>query len=486
MKSRILIALILTAALLPVLYLWKAEYLPLIDYPNCLARVKIMKSIGTVPFYSGYFTTKFFSGPFPIPDIIFDLFATKLLFFLPGDTAGRIFLTLYVLLSIGSVLLLARETEADEELVLLAYLPVLYGLFFNMGLMNYMFSIPLVFLAMASLTRFGKQGKLSYLAIFLCLCMLVYISHLFSFFILLLFVILYLPGSDIKMKRIIFSVAAVFIFIAFIYIDRADLSMRWHPIGARYKLFIMPLYFLSYPVNYLDAVSGTMVLVFYGIGVISMFVIGRVERKRFLAAAGVLFAFYLILPFSGAGGSLVDVRVLPYALMLLVVSLGKAGKDRRVVPVIFFCIALAVKAYGSFSYYSAFEKEFPLSMSCMERVEKGSTVLPVVANSDTNINPYGNSWGYLFVRKEIMVPYVFAGRHQPVKYSRELFAPSGLWGYNKEYKEPPDFWEKLQKTYDYIIVYGDNKNLERAVSGFSSEICRTDKVSLFRVTGGRK
>ncbi len=486
MKSRIPIALILTAALLPVIYLWKAEYLPLIDYPNCLARVKIIKSIGTVPFYSGYFTTNFFSGPFPIPDIIFDLFATKLFFFLPGDTAGRIFLTLYVFLSIGSVLLLAKETEADEEVVLLAYLPVLYGLFFNMGLMNYMFSIPLVFLAMVSLIRFGKRGRLFYLAIFLCLCMLVYISHLFSFFVLFLFVILYLPGSDIKMKRIIFSTAVVFIFFALLYLDRADLSMRWHPIGVRYKLLIMPLYFLSYPVNYLDAVSGTMVLVFYCAGVISLFVISRVERKRFLVAATVLFAFYLLLPFSGAGGSLVDVRVLPYAFLVLLVSFGKAGKGRRVVPVIFFCIAFAIKAYGSFSYYSAFEKEFPVSLSCMEKVEKGSTVLPVVANSDSNINPYGNSWGYLFVSKEIMVPYVFAGRHQPVKYSRELFAPSCLWGYKKEYKEPPGFWERLEKTYDYIIVYGDNKKLEGAVGNFSSEICRTDKVSLFRVTGGRK
>jgi hypothetical protein len=45
MKSGMPIVIML-AAFPAVLYLWKAEYLPLIDYSDYLARIKIVKSIG--------------------------------------------------------------------------------------------------------------------------------------------------------------------------------------------------------------------------------------------------------------------------------------------------------------------------------------------------------------------------------------------------------------------------------------------------------
>jgi hypothetical protein len=256
--------------------------------------------------------------------------------------------------------------------------------------------------------------------------------------------------------------------------------MQHYPFRITYKLHLLPLYFLSYPVNYVDYTLGMVILVSYSLGLLWLLIRLILKNRRILILVLVLFIIYLLLPFSGASGTLVDARVLPFIVLLILVSSGNEEKYKRVILVILFGIALSIKAYGSFVYYSAFSNNFPKAMGCFEKIEEGSTLLPVVSMDESNINAYAHAWGYAVLKKDIIVPYIFAGKYQTLKYRDNLFAPSPLWGYNRTYDEPKAFWDNLRNTYDYVLIFGRNEKLKTAVEGIGYKaVCGTEVSTLY-------
>jgi hypothetical protein len=477
-----LVALVF-AGMLPLYFIWSSDFLPLTDFPNHIARIKILKVYGSSAFYKKYFFVDYFNGNLPIPDIIFDLFAVKLFPFLTVQSAGRLFLSLYVVLSVVSVLLLAEETGADREVVLLGYLTVVYDLFFNMAFLNFIFSIPLFMLCLVVFLRYEKSGRALYLTLLVVLSAVLYISHLFSFFVLAVTLISYVTLSRLRRKKVLLVLVGLSAVTVFLYLSGNVLVFRNYPSWMRYKFHLLPLYFFSYPVNYLDYRVGMLILALYVAGFIWHAATSPLANRGFAVMGMFFFFFYLALPFSGISGTMIDARALPFAALMLLISFGRRVKGGRAAPVILFLIVLALKAYGSFSYYSEFPHNFSKISDCMDRVEDGAALLPVCSIEDSNINPYTHVWAYAVLKKEIVTPYFFAGREQPLKYRRPLFAPSPLWGYEKKYDEPPAFWQKMRNTYDYVLIIGGNMQLKKAVRGISREVCDTGVASLYRVQG---
>jgi hypothetical protein len=481
MRKNLLTGVVVLLALLPLLFVWHSAYLPFADYPNHLAGVKIMRAYDSNPFYREYFAIHFLN-PLPVPNMIFDLFAVKLLPFVSEDAVGRLFLSLYVLLSLISVLLLCRETGADVNAALLGYLPVLFGFFFQMAFLNFLLSIPLVFLALTVLLRFEKSGRASHLVAFFGISILVYLSHIFSFFVLSLIVMARVPWTGAKTKKIFLPLACVFLVAVGVYLMRTDISFRWHPLGISYKFHIMPLYLLTYPLQYYDGLLGDICLALYIAGICWLLFFSRVKEKALFLSAAVLLFCYAVFPFSGARGTLIDVRLLPFAALLFLVSLDIRKKERYFVPFVLFAIVLALKLYGSLAYYASFAREFPAVMSCMEEIGEKSVVLPIVSIEGSNINPYSNSWGYLILKKDMVTPYIFAGSQQPLGQRRPLFAPSNLWGYGNSYDETPEFWERIRETYGYVLIIGRNEKLQGTVRRFGRKQCGTSVMTLYRLT----
>jgi hypothetical protein len=478
-----LVALVLVG-MLPLYFIWSSDFLPLTDFPNHIARIKILKIYEASAFYKKYFFVDYFNGYLPIPDIIFDLFAVKLLPFLTSQSAGRLFLSLYVLLSVMSVLLLAEETGADREVALLGYLPIVYSLFFNMALLNFIFSIPLFMLCLVAFLRYEKSGRLPYLALLIVLSVLLYISHLFSFFVLAVILISHVALSRLRRRRALLVMAVFSAVMVLLYLSGNVLAFRNYPSWMHYKLHLLPLYFLSYPINYLDYRVGLVILVLYAAGLLWHAATSPLAHRGFAVMGIFFFLFYLVLPFSGVSGTMIDARALPFGVLMLLVSFGRRMKVGRGAPVILFLIVLAIKAYGSFSYYSEFPYNFSRISHCMDQVDEGAVLLPVCSMDGSNINPYTHVWAYEVLKKEIVTPYLFAGREQPLKYRRPFFAPSSLWGYEKKYDESPSFWQKMRNTYDYVLVVGYNAKLKKAVGDIGRKVCDTGVASLYRVEGG--
>ncbi len=468
----------------PLYFVWTSDYLPFTDFPNHLARIKILKLYETSGFYRRYFFVDYFNGHLPIPNLIFDLFAVKLVPFVPVEAAGRLFLSLYVLLSILSVVLLAQETGADPEIALLGYLPVVYGLFFNMALLNFMFSIPLFTLALAFFLKYEKTGRIFFLIVLAGLAVLVYLCHLFSFFILAITLVAYGALSRFRKKAYIVGLSVLCAGVVVLYVSGNVLSFQNYSHWISYKLHLMPLYFLSYPVNYIDYNAGMLILVLYCGGIAWHSLAGRKVNRKF-AMLGISFlVLYLVLPFSGISGTMIDARALPFAALMLLVSTDHLEKLRRLALIVLFVIVIAIKSYWSFSYYSSASRNFPEIRKCMDKMEAGAVLLPVCSAEGSNINPYTHSWGYEVLKKEFVTPYLFAGREQPLKFRQLLFAPSGLWGYKDEYDEEPSFWASLKNTYDYVLIIGNNSKLKKAVGKIGREVCGSEMAALYRVEGG--
>jgi hypothetical protein len=477
---------VIIAGMLPLYFVWTSDFLPLTDFPNHIARMEILRTYGKSAFYRHYFSVDYFSGYLPIPDIIFDLFTVKLLPFMAVEAAGRLFLSFSVLLSIVSVLLLAGETGADREVALLGYLPVIYSLFFNMALLNFIFSVPLFVFSLVAFLRYEKSGRPLYLVLLLVLSAFTYISHLFSFFILAVTLISYVALSRPRRRKMLLALAAVCSATVLLYLSGNALSLRNYPSWLHYKFNLLPLYFLSYPVNYLDYRAGMIIAALYAVGLLWHAATSPPVNRGFAVLAAAFFLLYLALPFSGVSGTMIDARALPFAALMLLVAFGRRVKAGRAVPVMLLVLVLAIKAYGSFSYYSGFPATFSKIRSCMDKVAEGSVLLPVCSMEESNINPYTHVWGYELLKKQIVTPYLFAGRQQPLKYRYALFAPSPLWGYEKTYDEPPPFWEKLRNTYDYVLIIGGKTALKKATGNIGREVCDTGVAALYRVEKGRE
>jgi hypothetical protein len=480
MRGKLPLVIVILVGILPVFFIWTMDYLPFTDYPNHLVRVNIVKSYEASEFYRHYFSVDFFNGYLPIPNIIFDLFVTKLLSFVPIDTAGRIFLCLYVLLSISSVLLLCREIKADSEVVLMGYLPVIYSFFFNMALLNFIFSIPLVIFSIIALLRFRRNGRPFYLIMITGLLILVYLSHLFSFLLLSLILTGYSPLSKGKYRTVIYCLAFFCITAIVIYLAQNSFSVHQHPLQMKYKLNLLPLFFLSYPANNYDQTIGMLILIIYTTGLLWMLISLLMNNRRMLILILVVLILYLLLPFSSASVTFIDARLLPFLILLILMASNKCGKYQRTILLIIFSVAILLKAYGSFVYYSAFLNKFPGVMECADKIETGSVVLPVDSADTSEINAYVHAWGYAILKKDFLTPYIFAGKYQPLKYRNNLFAPSQLWGHNEAYNEPDKFWDNLKKTYGYILIFGKNENLRVAIEKIGYKIlCRTEMSTLY-------
>jgi hypothetical protein len=173
-QSALALILVVAAALLPV---WSASIPPLLDYHNHLARQYILNRIDASEHLVHWYITSWHAAPY----LAFDGIVQGLAAFLPVDVAGKIFLSLMLLL-LGLVPL------ALNLAVLGRVTPVaLLGLLFvhndtvTLGFVNYLFGIGFALCVAALWIRLRLGPLRARLLLFPLLCSLIFFSHLLGF-----------------------------------------------------------------------------------------------------------------------------------------------------------------------------------------------------------------------------------------------------------------------------------------------------------------
>lgn len=177
-----LVAALLLAAVVALVPLWSATVPPLLDYHNHLARQYILSRIDSSPWLAQWYITAWHASPY----LVFDGLVQALAAFVPVDIAGRLFLSL-------TLLLLAVAPIALNMAIIGRVTPVaLLGLLFvhnetvTLGFVNYLFGIGFALCAAALWIRLRLGSMSMRLVLMPAVCALVFFSHLLGFVLYLL------------------------------------------------------------------------------------------------------------------------------------------------------------------------------------------------------------------------------------------------------------------------------------------------------------
>ena len=166
--------LALAIALVPVVF---THELPLLDWPNHLARMHVLRDIGDSPLLQQIYAVHWR----PIPDLAMDLIVPPLARVMPLETAGKAFIALTFFLMAGGVALVRRQLFGRAGWwSLLAFL-FLYDRIFLLGFLNYLFGVGLALTCFALWLALARRSAWLRILLSSLAALALYISHLFAF-----------------------------------------------------------------------------------------------------------------------------------------------------------------------------------------------------------------------------------------------------------------------------------------------------------------
>ena len=486
LRSKIIVVVL---CLLPLIPLWYFDYLPLQDYPNHFARLTILSNFEHSDFYRQNFRVSFFQGISPLPYLALDIFVTKCMPFLDIDKAIRVFTSLYIILYIVSLYLLAGQLKLDFNVLVLVNLPLMYSSFFHFGFLGFVFSIPLFLLTIWSLERYTINKNTLYVFLIGLFSLLMYLSHLFTILIFFVFLFCHLFTRRLKIREYVYVLAAISPSLIF-SINYLLLSTSYNPLSIiRYETVSEPFYYkivlLTIPFSYLSFNLIIWYSLFFAFAIYIILRNSSFNNKLYLVSSALFLFVYFILPLKAIGehdidAYYLDVRFFLFTLILFPFSLQvKNNRNLDFARVILYSLFL-VSFWGLFHSFSDFNKNF--STACASEIKQESSIFQINATQlKSGIRPYNNAWGYFYREREILTPYLFQGPHIPIQYRNRppLLSKFLVNQGNKEMEK--ELLYKLKENYNYILLIGNNSQMEEMISSISHEICSEKLVRLYKI-----
>jgi len=169
--------LLITVLLLMVAPLWIAPYNTLVDYPSHLARAYVVKNYAQVPIFQQVFTMVLE----PLPNTGCDLLLPLLLVWWTPIIAGKVFLSLIVLLFGWGCHLLAASIHGRPSWSAPLCALLAYHSNFLYGFVNYSLALGLFLVSLALWMRFRSDWTVSRGWLVACLAVAAYLAHLSAF-----------------------------------------------------------------------------------------------------------------------------------------------------------------------------------------------------------------------------------------------------------------------------------------------------------------
>jgi hypothetical protein len=484
-----LFALLAILAALPVLL---CETLPLVDYPNHLARMHILSTLKSSAQLQSYYEIVWR----PLPNLAMDLTVPLLARWLPLAWAGKAFVVVSLCLMPGGAAVLHRVLFGKwSAWPLLAFL-VLYDATLLWGLINYLFGLGVSLFALAFWIALHSRPWLR-LASGALFALVLFFAHLLAFGLYGIMVIGYEAGAilhgrlrPIRAMGALILAGAPFLPPAAIYLlltpKTGDGHIAYLPIGYKIISFFGIFGITSLPFD----------LTCFAIAVLAA---GFAFWRRWVrlhpamvAPLGLLFLTYLIMPDELETASGADRRI-PVLLALLLVA-----SSRWIAPVTAAARAFAGAALLLFlvrlSLFGAAwlesDRLYAQLLPALDGIPAGSRV--AVANPfDAAIFPPPSLLHFptlAVVRRDAFVPTLFAlPAQQPIALRPHYAAlarqlpPERLWAALVERTAPLDSAERAALAeYDFVIFEG-RRHFAVQPSNELSLILATPRFVLARV-----
>ena len=153
--------------------IWTGVVPGLTDFGGHLALIEGWVKLDDVPLYGEYFQRR---SEVLSPNLLAARFADLL--YPAVDTANsiKVFLTVSILATVGAVLWLMKLFGRPRWLIFLC-IPMVWGTMLGLGMINYVASIPLIFLGIGFARQGGVTGRWRYAVGLLCVCLVAFFTH---------------------------------------------------------------------------------------------------------------------------------------------------------------------------------------------------------------------------------------------------------------------------------------------------------------------
>jgi hypothetical protein len=365
----------LISLLLAIPLLWPAIP-PLTDIFGHLARYTIVARIGTSPYLHQWFATRWqLSGNLGV-----DLIAAAF-----GPAFGIVLVTKLTMIATavltgGGMLLVAREAHGRLPPTAPFALPLVFGMPFHYGFLNYSLSLALVFPAIA-LWLHLRSGIVR-AALFVPIGLAIWITHLAGWGLLglVLFAIELATArrDGAPYWRAIIACLPLAAPLVLLLLQPGGSSAIGvsHWFDGSLKLFFV-LAVLRDQNAVFDIASAALL---YALVVFGLRGMGFRMEPRLACAAAAVFAAFCIMPGMIMGSALADMRVLPCALALAILSLSPTSMAQRtlnllaVAALAFLGLRLTVQTIG-WARTAVLQQD---QLAALDHIPRGSRVFVLV------------------------------------------------------------------------------------------------------------
>ncbi len=454
----VLFTLISVLICLPV---WSIEYVPLVDYPNHLARVYIVYHYDDVEAYRSMYD-KLVE---PIPNMAIDVIAPPLLKIFDVKIAGKIFLTITLLLFSAGCHLLGRSIHGRPTWLALPCIFFSYNSMLLFGYVNYIFGLGAFLITFALWLKYRKRWNLKTTIIISSLVFASYLAHLSSFtFLGVTFVAItffdYLSAKSVTKNMIVGLIPLLPPLIAFrVFMKGSGRTgtLIWNTVYG--KLTNSLILVTSY--NYL--LDGVIVVVILLLLLVTAHHMKSLQVKWAILVTGcILGVLFLACPsviFTSAGA---DGRFIPPAVILTLMALRFEVTKRVGKYALFLFLAVSLVRLGSICYeWISFDKKTASQVEMFNHFEDGARVYPIIFLRE-DLRNFGKDKIERVIHHTIQYSTIY--RHT---FSPTFFGKRGrvliVYKHEPQYIQlraeiPPDEvdWEFIFDNYDYLWCYKIN------------------------------
>jgi hypothetical protein len=466
-----LLALIVVFLLLP---LWIVRYPPLLDYPDHLARAFILVHIND-PAYS--FSKSYFTewGAYPYLGMDLSLIALQYLF--PPLVAGRVLLSICVLLVPLSGWWFLRQANPGHSALALWTLLLSYDPFFLYGFVNFQLGLALCFFTLGLWLRYLEKSTTRRWLIALALATCCYFTHLIAFGIAGFIVLVYSLARRLNLSQLLWSGT---LFIPGLILFLLSRIGSYNGTEAQFQSVRQKLSAIS--TQLLHTYSQRLEL-FAFCAIILCLLAAWLRNHEFHWNTAWLIVFlavlglYLALPYELGDTWLIDVRLIP-ALFLLLLAVAKLGRRQRALAL----VALLLFAMSTVDIVCNFRSQQPPLLNMAQAIQilpRNVRLFPIInrdiVQDDLLHQTYAHFWAYAIIQRGALAPYLFDLKGQtPLRRKEHGYVPED------PETNPPD-WDEVCKNYDYVWTY-DADYYTSDLLTLGNEAYHSSRFRLFHLT----
>ncbi|CAK0742362.1 conserved membrane hypothetical protein [Gammaproteobacteria bacterium] len=502
------ILLLTVTCLIPI---WWLRFLPMQDYPQHLFITKILTSFYDPHLdWSSHYDINLHSGAYALSYGLMVLLTT----ISDVETAGKIVISLYVVLMTGVVLRIRRYYPPEPmPWPLLLVFPLLFHQCYFLGFQSYLLSLPLLFFSLMQLIDFAHQRVTlhSLLALMVSVVLLI-LAHPYTVLVFLVLgsvmVLTTWQHRSVLTRALVPMLLVGILFIGWLVTGsnqpesaKLNWEISWWPVKS-VALFLMMMFYGLRWQNGVDISS----IVLWSLVVLLLW--GNARRAQaqpisyfsqlmrwFLSAA--LLGFF-VLPFWFGFYSYFNLRLAPIIYFLSVFAVAhlplgparlarsfnfnsSAFLSRMAAPVLAILAWLLVAT--SIQTQSKISDETATILPVLDKMSPHSAVLPVLDDSSTHILDSvlfyqlhaHDHYYYHIIHNGGVNPLLFRNPMIPVQLK-----PERVWPLLEA--TPVSEWPKVLKNYRYVLVRGHNPQRIQLLTKSSRVVVQSGPWTLLEVT----